>query len=58
MPSMGMPAMNVSAKGQVIRDGLYEVKANIPMSGTWQVKVTMSTEGEPPVSRVFEINVR
>lgn len=58
MPAMGMPAMNVSAKGKPIRDGLYEVKANIPMSGTWQVKVTVSIVGKPPVSKVFEINVR
>ncbi len=56
MPSMGMPAMNVPAEGKPVKDGLYVVEVNIPMSGQWQVRVTVTKPGESPVSEVFQIN--
>jgi Cu(I)/Ag(I) efflux system membrane fusion protein len=58
MPAMGMPAMNVSAEGKLSKDGLYTADVDIPMSGSWQVKVTVSRPGKSPVSRSFGINVR
>jgi multidrug efflux pump subunit AcrA (membrane-fusion protein) len=58
MPSMGMPAMSVSAEGRHVKDGLYIAEVNIPMGGSWQVRVTVQRPGKTPVSRFFEINVR
>jgi Cu(I)/Ag(I) efflux system membrane fusion protein len=58
MPSMGMPAMSVTAKGKHSGDGQYSAVAEIPMSGSWDVKVTASMPGKPPVSSFAEINVR
>ncbi|WP_104760647.1 copper resistance determinant CrdA [Helicobacter cetorum] len=47
MPEMpGMPAMKEMAKVSE-KDGAYEAKANLSMSGTWQVKVDIkSKEGK------------
>ncbi|WP_104748164.1 copper resistance determinant CrdA [Helicobacter cetorum] len=47
MPEMpGMPAMKETAKVSE-KDGAYEAKANLSMSGTWQVKVDIkSKEGK------------
>jgi YtkA-like len=58
MPSMGMPAINITAEGKPAKDGLYVAEVNIPMSGSGQVKITVARPGKPPVSRVFEVNVR
>jgi len=58
MPSMGMPAMNISAEGKPTKDGFYVAEVNIPMGGSWQVRVTVVRPGKPPVSKVFEVNVR
>lgn len=58
MPSMGMPAMNISAQGKPTKDGFYVAEVNIPMGGSWQVRVTVVRPGKPPVSKVFEVNVR
>lgn len=58
MPSMGMPAMRVTAQGKHSGDGEYRTEAQIPMSGLWQVKVTASVPGKPLVSSMSEINVR
>ncbi len=58
MPSMGMPAMNISDEGKPAKDGFYVADVNIPMSGSWQVKVTVTRPRKPSVSRIFEINVR
>lgn len=56
MPSMGMPAMNIPAEGKPVKDGLYVAEVNIPMGGQWQVRVTVTKPGKPPVSEVFQIN--
>ncbi|MGB7291732.1 MAG: FixH family protein, partial [Thermodesulfobacteriota bacterium] len=58
MPSMGMPAMSVTAKGNHLKNGQYFVETEIPMSGSWQVKVVATMPGKPPVSNLSEINVR
>ncbi len=58
MPSMGMPAMSVTAKGKHSKNGQYFVETEIPMSGSWQVKVAATMPGKPPVSNLSEINVR
>lgn len=58
MPSMGMPAMSVTAKGNHSTNGQYIAKTDIPMGGSWQVKVTAAMPGKPPVSSFSEINVR
>ena len=58
MPSMGMPAMNISAEGKPAKDGFYVAEVNISMGGSWQVRVTVARPGKPSVSRTFEINVR
>ncbi len=48
MPAMpGMPAMKLTAQAKDLGDGKYEVKVNIPMSGTWQVHIFITpTEGK------------
>ncbi|BDQ29593.1 FixH family protein [Helicobacter ailurogastricus] len=44
MPEMpGMPAMHESAKLKE-KDGVYEGSVNLPMNGTWQVKVEVKTK--------------
>ncbi|MGB7290542.1 MAG: efflux RND transporter periplasmic adaptor subunit [Thermodesulfobacteriota bacterium] len=58
MPAMGMPAMSVTAKGNHLKNGQYIAKAEIPMSGSWQVKVVATMPGKSPVSSFSEINVR
>jgi nitrogen fixation protein FixH len=58
MPSMGMPAMRVTAKGNHSKNGQYVVETEIPMSGSWQVKVAATMPGKPPVFNLTEINVR
>ena len=40
MPAMpGMPAMESKAKAKALGKGLYEVKANMAMRGTWQMHI-------------------
>ncbi|MCF6330622.1 MAG: FixH family protein [Sulfurimonas sp.] len=48
MPAMpGMPAMKSTAQAKDLGNGKYEVKVNIPMSGTWQVHIFITpTEGK------------
>ncbi|MBI2486780.1 MAG: efflux RND transporter periplasmic adaptor subunit [Deltaproteobacteria bacterium] len=58
MPAMGMPAMNIPAEAKPVEDGLYVAEVNIPMSGSGQVKVTVTRPGKAPASRVFETSVR
>jgi hypothetical protein len=58
MPSMGMPAMSITAKGKSSGDGQYNAVAEIPMSGSWDVKITANMPGKAPVSSISEINVR
>lgn len=44
MPEMpGMPAMHEQARVQE-KDGTYKASVNLPMSGTWQVKVEVKTK--------------
>ncbi|WP_158655758.1 FixH family protein [Helicobacter cynogastricus] len=44
MPEMpGMPAMHENAQVKE-KDGLYDVKVNLPMGGTWQVKLELKTK--------------
>lgn len=56
MPSMGMPAMNITAEVEPAKNGLYTANVDIPTGGQWHVKVTVSRPGKPSVSRVFQIN--
>ncbi|WP_104625007.1 FixH family protein [Helicobacter felis] len=44
MPEMpGMPAMHENAQVKE-KDGVYDVKVNLPMGGTWQIKVDIKTK--------------
>ncbi len=44
MPEMpGMPAMHEKAQVKE-KDGVYEASVNLPMGGTWQVKVEITTK--------------
>ncbi|BCZ19400.1 YtkA domain-containing protein [Helicobacter sp. NHP19-012] len=44
MPEMpGMPAMHESAK-LTEKDGVYSGSVNLPMNGTWQIKVEIKTK--------------
>lgn len=58
MPAMGMPAINITAEGKPAKDGFHVAEINIPMSGSGQVKITVTRAGRSPVSRIFEVNVR
>ncbi len=45
MPAMpGMPAMHMLAHAVSIADGKYKVRLNLPMSGTWQLFIYITTK--------------
>ncbi|PAF48302.1 copper resistance protein [Helicobacter sp. 12S02232-10] len=46
MPEMsGMPAMNETAQ-ITEKDGSYEAKVNLPMNGTWQIRIDIEFNGK------------
>lgn len=58
MQAMGMPAMTISSEGKHTKDGIYIVNTELPMSGSWQIKVTATSPGKKSVFSYAEIVVR
>ena len=46
MPSMNMPAMHTSATLEPAGDGRYRGNARLSMAGTWNVRVTVTRNGQ------------
>ncbi len=58
MYTMAMPGMTESkAQATHTKDGIYEGKAMLGMSGTWDVTVHVTIPGKPPVKEKFSLQV-
>ena len=55
MPAMNMPAMRAEAKLPHVEGGRYRGIGQLSMSGTWNVTVTATRDGEPIGRRSFSI---
>jgi hypothetical protein len=55
MPAMNMPAMRAEAKLAHVEGGRYQGMGQLAMSGTWNVTVTATRDGEPIGRRSFSI---
>jgi nitrogen fixation protein FixH len=55
MPTMNMPAMRAEAPLTHVEAGRYRGTGQLSMSGTWNVAVTASREGQPIGRRTFSI---
>ena len=55
MPAMNMPAMRAEAKLTHVEGGRYQGMGQLSMSGTWNVTVTATRDGEPIGRRSFSI---
>ena len=55
MPAMNMPAMRAEAKLSHVEGGRYQGMGQLAMSGTWNVTVTATRDGEPIGRRSFSI---
>jgi len=55
MPAMNMPAMRAEAKLAHVEGGRYQGMGQLSMSGTWNVTVTATRDGEPIGRRSFSI---
>ena len=55
MPAMNMPAMRTEAKLSHVEGGRYQGMGQLSMSGTWNVTVTATRDGEPIGRRSFSI---
>jgi Cu(I)/Ag(I) efflux system membrane fusion protein len=56
--TMPMPGMTESkAKATHAKDGIYEAKAMLGMSGTWVVMANVTLPGLPPISEKFQFTV-
>jgi YtkA-like len=55
MPAMNMPAMRAEAKLSHVEGGRYQGMGQLSMSGTWNVTVTATRDGEPIARRSFSI---
>jgi nitrogen fixation protein FixH len=55
MPAMNMPAMRAEAKLSHVEGGRYQGMGQLSMSGTWNVTVTATRDGEPIGRRSFSI---
>ena len=55
MPAMNMPAMRAEAKLTHVDGGRYQGMGHLSMSGTWNVTVTATRDGEPIGRRSFSI---
>lgn len=55
---MAMPGMApVKTAGQLSKEGLYEAKAGLPMSGEWDLLVSILMPGKPEIKEMFKIMV-
>lgn len=55
---MAMPGMApVKTAGQLSKEGLYEAKASLPMSGEWDLLVSILMPGKPEIKEMFKIMV-
>ena len=56
--TMPMPGMTDSKVAAIhTKDGVYEGKAMLGMAGTWEVRVTVTTPGRPPITEKFQFAV-
>ena len=55
MPAMNMPAMRTEATLSHVEGGRYQGMGQLSMSGTWNVTVTATRDGEPIGRRSFSI---
>ena len=55
MPAMNMPAMRAEAKLSHVEGGRYQGMGQLSMSGTWNVTVMATRDGEPIGRRSFSI---
>jgi hypothetical protein len=55
MPAMNMPAMRAEAKLAHVEGGRYQGMGQLAMSGTWNVTVTATRDGDPIGRRSFSI---
>jgi len=55
MPAMNMPAMRTEATLSHVEGGRYQGMGKLSMSGTWNVTVTATRDGEPIGRRSFSI---
>src|SRR5678815_737706 len=55
MPAMNMPAMRAEATLSHVEGGRYQGMGQLSMSGTWNVTVTATRDGEPIGRRSFSI---
>jgi len=55
MPAMNMPAMRAEARLTHVEGGRYQGMGQLSMSGTWNVTVTATRDGEPIGRRSFSI---
>lgn len=55
---MAMPGMApVKTTGQLSKEGPYEAKASLPMSGEWDLMVSILMPGKPEIKEMFKIMV-
>ncbi len=55
MPSMNMPEMHTSAKLEPAGDGRYRGTARLSMAGTWNVRVTVTLNGQDLGTKTLSI---
>jgi len=56
--TMPMPGMSESkAKATHTKDGVYEARAMLGMSGMWVVTANVTLQGLPPVAEKFQVTV-
>jgi Cu(I)/Ag(I) efflux system membrane fusion protein len=55
MPMPGMTDSKVTAIHT--KDGVYEGKAMLGMAGTWEIRVSVTTPGRPPITEKFQFGV-
>ena len=56
--TMSMPGMTDSKVTAVhTKDGVYEGKAMLGMAGTWEVRVSVTAPGRPPITGKFQFTV-
>jgi Cu(I)/Ag(I) efflux system membrane fusion protein len=56
--TMPMPGMTDTKVTSIYtKDGIYEGKAMLGMAGTWEVKVSVTAPGRPPITEKFQLAV-
>ena len=55
--TMPMPGMTDTKVPATYKDGVYEGKAMLGMSGTWDVTANVTIPGKPPINEKFIVQV-